>query len=282
MTLHVTARNIARKGFYYLSLCLMMAATSVAAQGNLETPSPGSFESGIGFFRGWHCNAGSIAIAVDDAPPIPAVYGTIRPDTATVCGDENNGFILLYNFNVLSDGAHTVRALVDGMEFASATFTVTTLGQEYIRGLSSNEEWYLVSLGKAIRVSWVESKQNFVITGTQDLPVDPDTAINAFAKTWSGNWVSPARQGTASMTVDRVGDALQISRFFITGVGSCPGEGIGSGALNPNDGAGLVTLNDGSLLKWQLKPAADLASIGGVFVYLTGPCAGLAGAFTAL
>lgn len=282
MTLHVTARNIARKGFYYLSLCLMMVATSVAAQGNLETPSPGSFESGIGFFRGWHCNAGSIAIAIDDAPPIPAVYGTVRPDTAPVCGDEDNGFILLYNFNILSDGAHTVRALVDGMEFASATFTVTTLGQEYVRGLSSDEEWYLVSLGKAIRVSWVESKQNFVITEAQDLPVDPDTAINAFAKTWSGNWVSPARQGTASMTVDRVGDALQISRFFITGVGSCPSEGIGSGPLNPNNRAGLVTLNDGSLLRYQIQPAADFASIGGAFVYLTGPCAGLAGAFSAL
>jgi hypothetical protein len=281
MTLHVTARNIARKGFYYLSLCLMLAANSVGAQGILETPSPGSFESGIGFFRGWHCNAGSIAIAIDDALPIPAAYGTRRADTIDVCGDANNGFILLYNFNLLSDGAHTVRALVDGMEFASTTFTVTTLGQEYIRGLSSDDEWYLVSLAKRIRVSWVESKQNFVITETQNLPVDPDTAINAFVKTWSGNWVSPTRQGTMSFTVDRVSDALQISRFFITGVGSCPGEGS-SDVLNPNNGAGLVTLNDGSLLKWQIRPAADFASIGGVFVYLTGPCAGLAGAFSAL
>ena len=240
-----------------------------------------SFESGIGLFRGWHCNAGSITLAIDAAPPVPAVYGTVRPDTAAVCGDENNGFDLLYNFNLLGDGAHTVRALADGVEFASANFTVTTLGQEFVRGLSADDEWYLVSLAKSIRVSWVESKQNFVITETQNLPVDPNTAIAAFAKTWSGNWVSPAGQGTLSFTVDRVGDALQISRFSITGAGGCPSEGS-SAVLNPNNRAGLVTLTDGSILKWQIQPAADFASLGGVFVYLTGPCSGLAGAFSTL
>jgi hypothetical protein len=82
------------------------------------------------------------------------------------------------------------------------------------------------------------------------------------------------------MTIDRVGNALQISRFVITG-GACPGEGR-SDLLNPNNSVGFVTLSGGSLLKWQIQPAADLSSIGGVFVYVTGPCAGFSGAFSAL
>lgn len=265
---------------FALSLFLFTAATSVTAQGNLENPQPNGFESGIGLLSGWHCNAGSIAIVIDNGAPIFMAYGTTRPDTVSVCGDENNGFGLLYNFNRLGDGVHTVRALADGVEFANTSFTVTTLGQEFIRGLSADVEFNLATLTKGIKVSWAESKQNFVISQVQNFPVDANTAINAFAKTWSGNWVSPAAGGTATMTIDRVGNALQISRFVVTG-GTCPGEGS-SDLLNPNNSVGFVTLNDGSLLKWQIQPAADFSSIGGVFQYLTGPCAGFAGAFSAL
>jgi len=265
---------------FVLSLFLFTAATSVTAQGNLENPQPNGFESGIGLFSGWHCSAGSIAIVIDNGAPIFAAYGTTRPDTVSVCGDENNGFDLLYNFNRLGDGVHTVRALADGTEFASASFTVTTLGQEFIQGLSADNEFTLVTLAKGIKVSWAEKKQNFVISQVQALPVDANTAINAFAKTWSGNWISPAGGGTATFTLNRVGDALQVSRFVITG-GACPGEGS-SGLMNPNNSVGLATFNDGSLFKWQIQPAADFSSLGGAFVYLTGPCAGFAGAFSAM
>ena len=57
--------------------------------------------------------------------------GATRPG---VCGDSDNGFGLLFNWNLLGDGTHTVRALADGVEFDSATFTVTTLGKEFVRG----------------------------------------------------------------------------------------------------------------------------------------------------
>ena len=64
----------------------------------------------------------------------PAVYGTERRDTTSVCGDSNNGFGLPFNWNLLGNGTHTVRAIADGVEFDSATFTVTTLGTEFLRG----------------------------------------------------------------------------------------------------------------------------------------------------
>lgn len=65
---------------------------------------------------------------------IPAAYGTERRDTTSVCGDSNNGFILPFNWNLLGEGTHTVRAFADGVEFDSATFTVPPLGTEFQRG----------------------------------------------------------------------------------------------------------------------------------------------------
>ena len=65
---------------------------------------------------------------------IPVVYGTSRGDTASVCGDTNNGFVTLVNWNLFGDGVHTVRALADGVEFGRAEFQVTTFGQEFVHG----------------------------------------------------------------------------------------------------------------------------------------------------
>ena len=72
-----------------------------------------------------------IEIEPEDKDPfrIPAKYGIERRDTASVCGDNNNGFVPDPRFknlleNLLESGQHTVRALADGVEFDSATFTV--------------------------------------------------------------------------------------------------------------------------------------------------------------
>ena len=94
-----------------------------------------------------------------------AGYGTIRTDTAPVCGDSDNGFGLLWNWNLLGAGQHTVRALVDGAELGRATVVVTTLGTEFARGLSG--QYRLVNFptaGQAVTVEWQQEQQNFVIT----------------------------------------------------------------------------------------------------------------------
>src|SRR5262249_10112181 len=74
------------------------------------------------------------------------------------------GFGLLVNWNLLGDGTHTVRALADGTEFARATFTVTTLGVEFLRGVNGNcrlEDF--PHSGDSITMRWQESTQNFAI-----------------------------------------------------------------------------------------------------------------------
>ena len=136
------------------------------AQATLENPQPGSFQSGLGIISGWVCEATRIEIVFDDGAPIEAAYGTDRGDTRSACGDTNNGFGLLYNWNLLSQGVHTVRALADGIEFARATTTVTRLG----------ERPFLPNLRREVRVAdfpeagtdvvlrWQEPQQNFVIT----------------------------------------------------------------------------------------------------------------------
>ena len=133
--------------------------------GILENPGPGSFQSGIGLFSGWVCDASQIEIEINDRTRLQAAYGTIRSDTAGVCGDTDNGFGLLFNWNLLGDGTHTVSALADGREFGRATFTVTTLGTEFLTGVRRVETILnFPERGKNVAVEWQEASQNFVIT----------------------------------------------------------------------------------------------------------------------
>ena len=139
----------------------------------LENPQPGSFQSGIGTISGWVCEAEEITIefqngVTGEVSSTTAGYGTSRSDTMAVCGDENNGFSLLFNWNLLGNGMHTVRALADGEEFANVTVTVSTLGGEFVTGLGG--EFPLAdfpSAGQTTTVEWEESLQNFVITGVE-------------------------------------------------------------------------------------------------------------------
>ena len=136
-------------------------------QARLENPSPGSFQSGIGIISGWACEAREIIIELAGTP-VPAAYGTPRGDTQGVCGDSNNGFSLLVNWNNLGPGEHPVRALVDGLEFARTTVRVTTLGVEFLREVSGT--FPLADFphpGETTVVRWNEAQQNFVITDGQ-------------------------------------------------------------------------------------------------------------------
>ena len=136
-----------------------------AEVGYLENPGPNSFQSGIGVISGWVCEADRVEIVIDDAAPQVAGYGTERLDTEPGCGDTNNGFGLLYNWNRLDDGVHTVVALVDSVELGRATVQVTTLGEEFVRGAAGEcvaEDFPMA--GETVTLKWIQNSQNFVIT----------------------------------------------------------------------------------------------------------------------
>ena len=141
-------------------------------QAILGNPQPGSFQSGIGVISGWVCEAERIDIVfdpdTDNEMNFQAGYGTSRTDTSGKCGDSANGFGLLWNWNKLGPGQHTIRALADGFEFARSTFTVTTLGEEFARGLDSEYELEdFPEVGMTVTVKWQEALQNFTITGVK-------------------------------------------------------------------------------------------------------------------
>ncbi len=131
----------------------------------LENPQPGSYQSGIGVISGWVCDAQRVELTFDGGSPQEAAYGTPRGDTRQVCDDTDNGFGLLFNWNLLGAGSHHVVAYADGVEFARVDVTVTTVGTEFRRGLRGREiVTDFPEVGTDIRIHWQEAQQNFVIS----------------------------------------------------------------------------------------------------------------------
>ncbi|MBM4246892.1 MAG: hypothetical protein FJ148_24385 [Deltaproteobacteria bacterium] len=133
--------------------------------GVLEIPSPGSWQSGVGLISGWLCNVPSVEVRIDGRAAAPTAYGTTRADTTGICGDANNGFGLLFNWALLGDGTHVVRAFTGGKQFASARFRVTTFGEPFLRGASGT--YTLPGFPQAdgsVDVTWTEGLQRFVVT----------------------------------------------------------------------------------------------------------------------
>jgi len=141
-------------------------AFAAAPTGALENPTISSFQSGIGLVSGWVCGATKVTYRVNGGVERDAAYGTSRQDTQSICGDVNNGFGALFNWNLLGDGTHSIRVLADGVEFGEASFNVATLGTAFLRDASG--QFILQdfpSPGDATLLRWQESSQNFVIAG---------------------------------------------------------------------------------------------------------------------
>ena len=137
----------------------------IASSGRLEVPAFAEHMSGIGLFSGWKCEGQNISIQFEDGTSLPVAYGTDRADTATVCGDSNNGFGLLFNFNLLGSGTHTVKALADDIEFDRVTFYVSEMSSgEFLRDASAEtivEDF--PKPGHSVKLVWDEALQNFRI-----------------------------------------------------------------------------------------------------------------------
>ena len=136
--------------------------------GYLENPGPNSFQSGVGVLSGWVCEADEVTLTLGNLPPQGAGYGTERLDTEAACGDTDNGFGLLFNWNRLGDGEHEVVAYVDDEELGRATVQVTTLGEEFVRGAEGMCEVADFPMdGETVTLEWQQTSQNFVVTGVE-------------------------------------------------------------------------------------------------------------------
>lgn len=146
-------------------LVTLAAATSSYAQGVLENPAPDSRQSGIGTVSGWRCTAGELSLSFDGGPLTKVAYGTGREDTRLVCGDADNGFSYLINWNLLGDGEHTLRLYDNGVQFAESTFEVVTLGTNFLRGITGSRHMAdFPTPGEGTTLQWQQGAQGFVIT----------------------------------------------------------------------------------------------------------------------
>jgi hypothetical protein len=130
----------------------------------LENPPQGGTVSGISLISGWKCTTGTLTFTIDNGPPGTLVYGSSRGDTP--CNNPNNGFVALWNWNLVGAGQHTIRVFDNGAQFAEATFTVATFGTEFLSEASGT--CVLPNFaGFTVVTQWQESLQNFAIVGTQ-------------------------------------------------------------------------------------------------------------------
>ena len=89
-----------------------------------------------------------------------------RLDTIPICGDNNNGFSLLVNWNNLGDGTHSLVAFRNGTEFARRTFFVSTLGATFLQDVTGT--YRLLNFnGRDVIIEWKKSLQSFVIIDAQ-------------------------------------------------------------------------------------------------------------------
>ena len=113
---------------------------------------------------GWVCEAASVTLEID-GQTYTAGYGTDRGDTVDACGDTDNGFGLLFNWNELGDGDYEVIARADGVAFDRATVRVVTLGANFLRDAwGTCEAVDFPEVGDTVTLTWQTAQQNFVIT----------------------------------------------------------------------------------------------------------------------
>ena len=154
-----------------LAFVLWVLAPALGHAAVLENPSGGNFYSGVGVISGWKCNAdGPLTVRFYDvnmAPvwdPIPLAYPSERPDTASACGDTNNGFVAIWNWANLGDGTYTAVVDDNGVEFGRSMFTVTTLGEPFVtdvQGECTIDDF--PDPGESARFAWNQATQGLVL-----------------------------------------------------------------------------------------------------------------------
>ena len=174
---HTTSAHATRRARSHSPLVAVLALllspwAGIAHAAVLEVPGNDARLSGISFASGWKCPPNDdITIVFDDGSPLRAATRIARGDTTGVCGnDGRNGYILQFNYNLLTAGEHTVRVRQAGVEFATATFQVTTFGVSFLSGAAASLD--LPSFpepGSQVSLAWDEGTQNFQIIGQREL-----------------------------------------------------------------------------------------------------------------
>lgn len=143
------------------------AATSPGARStanNWESPAADGLESGRTLIRGWACDANRITAEIN-GETLEVPYGSTRTDTASVCGDTDNGYALSVDWSDYLDGTYQIRLAIDGVEIGTRSFSIATpAGQGPVLGVqSSHEVAGFPNAEDLLMLRWSEPHQNFRI-----------------------------------------------------------------------------------------------------------------------
>ena len=160
-------------GICSLALAGLVLGAAVAQAAVLESPARGAAVSGLGFISGWKCDARAITVTVDGGEHLSVAMHQERGDLRAVCGGTvRHGFIMQFNWNLVGDGAHEVVAYDAGVEFARATFTVGTPGEEFLTGVTRGSIIEnFPTIGEDTLVEWNESTQHFEVRTVWERPL---------------------------------------------------------------------------------------------------------------
>ena len=226
--------------------------TGSAAVGYLENPGADSFQSGIGVISGWVCDAETVTLELDGVAHV-AAYGTERGDTAVACGDTDNGFGLLFNWNLLGDGEHAVVAYVDDVELDRVTVTVRTLGEEFVRDVTGTcTVPDFPSMGETVTLAWQQSQQNFVLA--EGAPPSGESRTGTAGVGYLENPGSNSFQSGIGVLSGWVceGEVVEIEITPESGEVSRHVAGYGTERLDTQDTCGDTNNGFGLLFNWNL------------------------------
>jgi hypothetical protein len=150
---------------------------------------------------------------------------------------------------VVGSGPHTLRALADGVEFARRDFTVTTLGEEFLRGKSGSVTLNdFPAIGKSTVLEWQEPLQSFVAREVRaDAPL-LDGRWNGANLERRSNCTSPqndGQRGTYAQYDIGINDGLfTISETAVTGL-TCTYNGTYTQDGTRRHAAGTYSCSDG-------------------------------------
>lgn len=145
------------------------------ATGYLENPQPGSTQSGISIISGWHCTASEIEIKVDGVSIGGTGVGSVRDDAISVCGHNQSGYAVLYNYNIPAPGEHTIQVYADGALLETRKFrTVRSGGVPFLQGMAGTVDILdFPYQGGITTIEWSEAKQSFVVIGSRSNTTNP-------------------------------------------------------------------------------------------------------------
>lgn len=188
---------------FILFMMASVISTGAFAIGVLGTPNKGSTVSGVGVISGYHCSSKDITVYIDGNSIGKAGSGTTLLGTLGTCGQTETGYSLLYNFNNLAPGPHTISVTADGVTFDSGTFyTIQSGGVPWLAGLSAEITVdNFPAAGKKATLVWYQSYQNFIVTKIEDM-----TGANVGVDTFT---LIPGV--TASFTYDEFYGACQVT-----------------------------------------------------------------------